>query len=91
MEKKENAFETLVEPRGGSDDGVALQHSANQDYVACRYWVLSKHQVCFLRAPVCATTHDRLKSYLVLAFLRFRRELMKGILRLAHLDQVSLT
>lgn len=48
--REENAFETLVEPDG---DGVSrYKHSANQDYVARRYWGLIG-AVCFLRTPVC--------------------------------------
>jgi len=34
------------------------KHSANQDYVARRYWVLSKHQVCFLHLFALSRTID---------------------------------
>lgn len=88
-EKKENALETLVEPGGGSD-GVALQ-TLCQSGLCCVPLLGLIEAPSVFSACTCLRHHDRLKSYLVLAFLRLRCELMKGILRLAHLDQVSLT
>lgn len=54
------------------------KHSANQDYVARRYWVLSKHQVCLCYHARSTEILPRLSFPLCL------RELMKGILILAR-------
>lgn len=62
--KKENAFEALVEPDGG--DGVALQALCQSGLCCVPFLGLIEAPSAFsIRAPVCATTHDRLKSYLV--------------------------
>lgn len=59
--RKENAFEALVEP-----DGVALQALCQSGLCCVPLLGLIEAPSAFpIRAPVCATTHDRLKSYLV--------------------------
>lgn len=66
------------------------KHSANQDYVARLLGLIEVLSV-FPITRTCLLPHNRMKSYLVLAFLRLCRELMKGTSRLARFDQANPT